>query len=51
MIIKMLRNKRKIICYITRDAEKYTVSTGKPSDGECISWKYDNFERMIADVF
>lgn len=61
MIIKTFRNKRKIICYITQDSERFTVSTGKPSDMECLSWKYDNlveaeatahefFERMTSPL-
>ena len=37
---------RSIICYIkySERSNKFLVCTGKPSDGSCISWTYDNFD-------
>lgn len=45
MIIKTYKNKRRIICYIIQTAAgAFKVCTGKPSDSECISWKYNTLE-------
>jgi hypothetical protein len=44
MIIKKLKNKRKIICYIKKSNDTFFVNTGKPSDDEYIQWSYDSLE-------
>lgn len=43
-IIKLYKNGRRIICRIEYWNSKYYVMTGKPSNGCCISWVYDNLE-------
>lgn len=44
MIIKLYKNKRKVVCYIRfyENTNTYIVCTGKPSDYSCICWSYDN---------
>lgn len=44
MTVKLYKHNRRVICYITEYKGRYTVSTGKPSDICCISWKYDNLK-------
>lgn len=40
MIAKIYRHKRRIICYIRQEKDKFFVCTGKPSDISCLSWEY-----------
>jgi len=42
MIIKKLKNKNKIICYIEKNNNKFFVNTGKPTDNEHIQWEFEN---------
>lgn len=44
MIVKTYKYNRRTICYVSEFKGRYTVSTGKPSDAYCISWKYDNLK-------
>lgn len=48
-VIKQYQSDGKTLCYITYSNGEYTsfkdeykVKTGKPSDTNCLSWKYDN---------
>jgi hypothetical protein len=43
ILIKAISNK-KIKAYVKQCGENFTVKTGKPSDPNCISWSYNNFE-------
>lgn len=43
-ILKTYKSGKRIICYITFFNGTFSTCTGKPSDAECICWKYDNLE-------
>lgn len=51
MIIKEYKNNKKTICYISKinyaGKDIFFVSTGKPSDKSCISWRYDSLDKAI----
>jgi len=54
MIIKKLKNKNKIICYIEKNNNKFFVNTGKPTDNEHIQWEFKNLhdaEKTAKEYF
>lgn len=54
MIVKSYKHKRRIICYIRQDKDKFSVCTGKPSDISCLSWEYKNLtdaEKTAKEYF
>ena len=49
MLVETFKHNKKIVCYIskynsnfTNYQDKYVLSTGKPSDKNCLSWNYEN---------
>lgn len=54
MIVKTYKLKKRIICYIRQDKDKFFVCTGKPSDVSCLSWQYENLtdaEKTAEEYF
>jgi hypothetical protein len=47
---KTYKYNKKIICYIVKINNKFTVKTGKPSDNNCIAWDYDNEQQAIESA-
>ena len=43
-MIKLFKKKRKIVCYVFKDAKGFHTFTGKPSDSSCIGWTYNNLK-------
>lgn len=43
-IVKTFKHNRKTICYIQQLNGTYYVKTGKPSNSNCLCWKYDNLQ-------
>lgn len=44
MIVKSFKLKKRIICYIRQDKDKFFVCTGKSSDISCLSWEYSTLK-------
>jgi hypothetical protein len=40
---KLYKYKNRVICYIMQSGDVWRVCTGKPSDRECLAWKYNNY--------
>ena len=54
MIVKTYKLKKRIICYIQQEKDKFFVCTGKPSDISCLSWEYENLtdaEKTAEEYF
>ena len=54
MIVKTYKLKKRIICYICKEKDKFLVCTGKPSDISCLSWEYKNLtdaEKTAKEFF
>ena len=54
MIVKAYKLKKRIICYIQQEKDKFFVCTGKPSDVSCLSWQYENLtdaEKTAEEYF
>ena len=43
-IVRVYRIHRRIKCYIRKDGDHFMFCSGKPSDGECLSWHCDTPE-------